>query len=147
GAAIVFFIITLLLFPEIDEPRRILLLALFTGTLGVVLLFVAQWLANLTQGYIFISRNIILLVLFWVAWAIGFSYRYATDPSVGLLPSFLGYTFGVGLCEEICKALPIIAAYRADAGTTWRRACALGFASGVGFGISEGIMYAADFYN
>jgi len=147
GTALIFFVITLFLFPEIDGPLRILLLGLFTGTLGIILLFVVQWLAHWTQGYVFISRNIILLVLFWIAWAIGFSYRAATDPSIRFVPSFLGYTFGVGFCEEVCKALPIISAYRADAGTSWRKACALGFASGVGFGISEGIMYASDFYN
>jgi RsiW-degrading membrane proteinase PrsW (M82 family) len=147
GAAVVFFLVTLFLFPEIGEPLRVLLFGLFTGTLGILLLFLFQWLADWTQGYVFISRNIILLVVYWTAWAIGFSYRAAFDPTVGFLPSFLGYTFGVGFCEEVCKALPIIFAYRADSGTTWRKACALGFASGLGFGIAEGIMYAGSYYN
>src|SRR5262249_5003364 len=94
-----------------------------------------------------VSRNLIIMLLFWIAWAIGFSYRAALDPQVDLVPSFLGFTFGVGYCEEVCKALPLLWHYRVKGALPWRVACAWGFASGIGFGVSEGIVYSSDSYN
>jgi len=32
-------------------------------------------------------------------------------------------------------------------GTTWRKACLVGLASGVGFGVAEGILYSGRTYN
>ena len=72
--------------------------------------------------------NIVGLV-FYIFWLIGFSYRAANDPSSNFLLSFLGFTLGVGLCEEICKALPLIFIYRRPNGQSsaaptcgaWRR--------------------------
>jgi len=125
----------------------LLLIGLFTATGGIAFLFLAQLLAEWTQGHILISRNLILLVLFWIAWAIGFSYRAALDPDTGFVPSFLGYTFGVGLCEEVCKALPLIFYYRTSDRASWRDACTWGFVSGVGFGLAEAILYSANHYN
>jgi RsiW-degrading membrane proteinase PrsW (M82 family) len=87
------------------------------------------------------------MAVYWVAWAIGFSYRAALDPGTGFVASFLGYSFGVGLCEEVCKALPLIWYYRNSAEAGWREARRWGFASGVGFGVAEGIMYSGDYYN
>jgi RsiW-degrading membrane proteinase PrsW (M82 family) len=94
-----------------------------------------------------VSGFFVITFLFWIAWAIGFSYRAANDPELGLVPSFLGFTFGVGFCEEACKVLPLLWHYRVKGTLPWRASCAWGFASGIGFGVSEGIMYSADFYN
>jgi RsiW-degrading membrane proteinase PrsW (M82 family) len=143
----VFLTLTFLLFPGAGQATHLLVIGIFTATIGILLLLLAQWLAGWTQGYILISRNIIIMILFWISWAIGFSYRAAVDPDVALVPSFLGFTFGVGFCEEVCKALPLLWHYRVKGPLPWRTACAWGFASGVGFGISEGITYSADFYN
>jgi RsiW-degrading membrane proteinase PrsW (M82 family) len=143
-----FFALGLFLVPAQDSrPLHLLLLGLFTGTIGIVLLLVAQFLAEATQGRLFISRSPVLLILYYVAYAIGFSYRAALDAETGFLASFLGYTFGVGLCEEVCKALPVIFYYRTSANANWRMACTWGFASGVGFGVAEAILYAGDHYN
>ncbi len=84
--------------------------------------------------------------MFYIVKFIGFSYRCAVDPEMGFGMSFMGFVCGVGLCEEVCKALPI-AFYLNSEKTSWRGACLVGLASGIGFGISEGISYSADYYN
>ena len=61
--------------------------------------------------------------------------------------SFVGFTCGVGLCEELCKALPLLWHYRSEASMGWRGAALWGLASGVGFGVAEGIMYSSRYYN
>ncbi len=142
-AAAAFFTLGLFLVPSEDgKPLQLLLLGLFTGTVGIVLLLIAQFLAAATQGHLLISRNPIILIIYYVAYAIGFSYRVANDPDFGFAASFFGFTFGVGLCEEVCKALPLIFYYRTAERPSWRTACAWGFASGVGFGVAEAILYA-----
>jgi RsiW-degrading membrane proteinase PrsW (M82 family) len=84
-----------------------------------------------------------MLILAFIGW----SYRSALDPDSNLLLSAVGFTFGVGLCEELTKALPLFFYFQRDAAMGWRGACLWGLASGVGFGVSEGIMYAGDHYN
>jgi RsiW-degrading membrane proteinase PrsW (M82 family) len=59
----------------------------------------------------------------------------------------LGFTCGVGLCEEVTKALPVIVWLGEDKKLDWRAACTLGLASGIGFGVVEGIIYAGSHYN
>jgi RsiW-degrading membrane proteinase PrsW (M82 family) len=145
GAA--FWSLTIVIFPGARPALHLIFIGAFTATIGIILLIVVQFLAEVTQGHILVSRSIIIMFLFWIAWAIGFSYRAAMDPTVGWAPSFFGYTFGVGFCEEVCKVLPILWHYRVKGPLPWRVACGWGFASGVGFGIAEGIMYSADFYN
>lgn len=85
----------------------------------------------------------IQLVLAFIA----FTYRCAIDPEMGFLPSLFGFTFGVGLCEELCKAIPIIWMLRSYRRLGWRGAAIWGLASGVGFGLSEAISYSGAMYN
>jgi RsiW-degrading membrane proteinase PrsW (M82 family) len=66
---------------------------------------------------------------------------------VGLIPSFFGFVFGVGLCEELVKAIPIVIYLKSAEYSRWRVAMLVGLASGIGFGVSEGIMYSGDMYN
>lgn len=121
-------------------------IGVFTGTIGILLLLGIQYVAEYTQGIVIIGRGV-LTILFYILKFIGFSYRAALDPNNGFLMSMLGFTFGVGLCEELFKALPLIWHYRHKATLDLRGAIAWGLASGIGFGISEGIMYSSDFYN
>lgn len=130
------------------QPLHLLGLALFTATGGIALLFLVQMLAGWGgiprvrgRGGAIIAL-IMLLLLF-----IGLSYSMALDEDVGIIGSFFGFTFGVGLCEEICKALPLLVFYHFDNKQSWRGAFLWGLASGTGFGISEGVMYSQDFYN
>ncbi len=87
--------------------------------------------------------GLILLILA----LIGLSYRSALNPDTNLMLSAIGFTFGVGLCEELTKAIPLLFYYKQFATMGWRGACLWGLASGIGFGVSEGIMYSASSYN
>ena len=129
------------------NPLHLLGLGLFTATGGIVLLLVLQTIATaLPLGSIRIRGGIIGLIFLLIG-LIGLSYSMASDPSYGLLLSFVGYTAGVGLCEEICKALPLLVYYRNSNGQSWRGEFLWGLASGAGFGVSEGIMYSQSYYN
>ncbi|HEY3965351.1 MAG TPA: PrsW family glutamic-type intramembrane protease [Planctomycetaceae bacterium] len=128
------------------SPARLVWTGVITGTIGIILLLAFQWIAAWTLTFNVRGRGI-LVVLFYIVKFIGFSYRSALDPENGFLLSFMGFTCGVGLCEELCKALPVVLFLRAQPHAGWRAACVIGLASGVGFGISEGITYSADSYN
>jgi RsiW-degrading membrane proteinase PrsW (M82 family) len=128
------------------SPARLLVTGIITGTIGIFLLLAFQFLAFGTQGFWLRGRSIIV-ILFLIVKFIGYSYVCALDPDSSLLGSLMGFTFGVGLCEELCKALPIIYYLRDGEKTNWQGACLVGLASGIGFGVSEGIQYSADFYN
>ena len=59
----------------------------------------------------------------------------ANDPSNGFTLSFLGFTCGVGLCEEMTKAIPVLVRTKSipgQADLSWRGSCLWGMASGLG---------------
>jgi RsiW-degrading membrane proteinase PrsW (M82 family) len=146
-SALGFFSLLMFCFPGTSaKPKNLLLTALFTATLGIVFLLAIQWIAAFTQGYWVRGRGIAVLI-FYILKFIGFSYNAALRPDTGFLLSFLGFTFGVGLCEEICKALPLLWWQQKHGLPSWRFAALLGLASGIGFGVSEGITYCSDYYN
>ena len=148
GSAAFFFLLLFVLFPQ----RQIdvlwpLGIGVATGTVGIVLLLFFQLLAAVAQGQVVVSRDAVFTILYWSAWLVGFSYRAALDPDTGFVPSLLGFTFGVGLCEEIIKALPLLIKVSRGGRMSAQAACRWGFASGVGFGVAEAILYAGDHYN
>lgn len=123
-------------------------LGIFTATFGVAVLLVIQGLASFSAGGIRIRGGGVIALIYLVLMAIGWMYYLALSSDVGFVGSVIGFTFGVGLCEEVCKALPILAYYRmGEHKQSWRGAFLWGLASGVGFGVSEGMMYSADNYN
>jgi RsiW-degrading membrane proteinase PrsW (M82 family) len=126
---------------------QLAVVALVTATAGILFLIAVQWIAAITEGRFLASRNLIIMTIFYVAKFIGFSYSAAVNPEYGFWLSFFGFTFGVGLCEELTKALPILVIARTDAELDWRGAAMWGLASGVGFGVAEGILYSSDYYN
>jgi RsiW-degrading membrane proteinase PrsW (M82 family) len=119
---------------------------LFTGTIGIVLLLGLQWAAEYSQGMWLQGRSIIV-IFFYIVKFIGFSYRAALDPENGFILSMIGYTFGVGFCEELCKLLPGLWHFKRTAKLDLSGAVVWGLASGIGFGVSEGIMYSSEHYN
>lgn len=127
-------------------PTRLLVTGLITGTVGIFLLLAFQFLAFGTQGFWLRGRGIVV-VIFLIIKFIGYSYICASDPNCSLLGSLMGFTCGVGLCEELCKAMPIVYYLRDGERTNWQGACLVGLASGIGFGVSEGVHYSGDFYN
>jgi RsiW-degrading membrane proteinase PrsW (M82 family) len=147
-AAGVFWALLTCLFPaEKKSPIHLLLVGLATATMGIVLLFGFQYVAAVSQR-IWLRDWGVIALLFYIAKFIGWSYASASDPNSNFLISFVGFTCGVGLCEELCKAIPLLCYFEGDdAKMGWRGACVWGLASGAGFGISEGIMYSADHYN
>jgi RsiW-degrading membrane proteinase PrsW (M82 family) len=146
-AAAGFWAFALLLFPgEKKTPHHLLMVGLFTGTAGILLLIGFQFAASATQGIWLRGRGVIL-ILFYLVKFIGWSYASAGDPDSNLLLSFVGFTCGVGLCEELCKALPLLNYFQRDATMGWRNAAVWGLASGIGFGVAEGIMYSSRYYN
>jgi RsiW-degrading membrane proteinase PrsW (M82 family) len=145
-AAAGFLILTLAFFSvERAHPLHLLGVGLFTGTVGIVFLLLVQLCSQFRFGRIY-GRGWVMLIMLILAF-IGWSYRSALDPDSNLLLSAIGFTFGVGLCEELTKAIPLFFYFQRDAAISWREACLWGLASGVGFGVSEGIMYAGDHYN
>ena len=144
----VFLSLLLWMWPD-GKPRGRLLVSagLATGTVGILLLLGVQWVALHTDG-VFLRGRGVAVILFYIVKFIGFSYRCAMDSSSGFVLSFIGYTLGVGLCEELCKAIPVVIYLHSDPSKLrLRTACLIGLASGVGFGVSEGITYAVDYYN
>ncbi|WP_165228248.1 PrsW family glutamic-type intramembrane protease [Aquisphaera insulae] len=149
-AAAGFLGLALLMFPkEPKSPHHLLLAGLFTATVGIVLLLAFQLAAAATQGVWVRGRGRgIVLVLFYIVKFIGWSYASASAADSNFWLSFLGYTCGVGLCEELCKALPILSQFfGGNDRMGWRNAALWGLASGAGFGVAEGIMYSSRFYN
>jgi RsiW-degrading membrane proteinase PrsW (M82 family) len=130
----------------VADPRHLLGVGLFTGTIGILFLVIVQALAESTQGVWPHGRSI-LIIFIYIAKLIGLSYRAALDPDNGFWVSFIGFTAGVGLCEEVCKAVPVLWRLRRNPEEGWRGAFLWGLASGAGFGIAEGVMYSANFYN
>ncbi len=147
GAALLFFLFLLALSTDGSaRPQHLLLVGVFTATAGLLLLFCVQAAAEWSQHFIVIPTSI-SGILFYIVWLIGFSYRAASDPNSNIILSLLGFTLGVGLCEEICKALPLIFYYRRPNQQSWRGAYLGGLASGASFGLAEAIIYAGGFYN
>lgn len=128
------------------KPLHVLLVGLFTATIGVGFLLLVQALASATEGHIYIGVNVVA-ILFLVLKFIAFSYNAAMSPENGFFLSFVGFTFGVGLCEEFVKAIPLFWHRSTESGRTWRGLLIWGLASGAGFGIAEGIMYSSRYYN
>ncbi|MCK6474369.1 MAG: PrsW family glutamic-type intramembrane protease [Planctomycetes bacterium] len=129
-----------------DGSGPLLTAGIFTGTAGILLLLAFQFVAFHTNG-VWIRGGGVVALLFLLVKLIGFSYMAAMSADTGWLLSSLGFICGVGFCEEVCKALPVVWHYRTFGTLTWRKACLIGMASGVGFGVSEGITYSSDFYN
>ncbi len=118
----------------------------FTSTVGIVFLLAVQFCSNFRIGGLRGGRGIGLIIMLILAF-IGWSYNSAEDPESGFLLSALGFTCGVGLCEEFTKAIPLFFAFQRHSNLGWRTACLWGLASGVGFGVAEGVLYSARHYN
>ncbi len=144
ASAAAFFALVVLLFPP-GHTRlwQLAAVAAFTGTAGIVLLLAFQWLAF--HMPLFRGGSVVTLVLDLI-WLIGQSYAMALGDH-GFLVSALGFTAGVGFCEEACKAIPPLFKARTTGFLNWRSALLWGLISGVGFGVSEGVTYSHDYYN
>ena len=119
-----------------STSRQLWAVGAFTGTIGILMLLVVTVL-----GVVAMVLDIPILKY------LGYSYGAATDPNNGFVASMIGFTVGVGFLEELCKALPLYWHYRKAATLDARGAVVWGLATGIGFGVSEGISYSGNFYN
>jgi RsiW-degrading membrane proteinase PrsW (M82 family) len=124
GWAVVGFfgLVGLVMAQRITPAWQLLLAGAFTATIGVAFLF-------LFQDFV------------------GHSYELTLDPERHFLTNLLGFVFVVGLGEELAKTLPVIFYIRTFKRANWRGACLWGLASGIGFGVAEGILYSTHQYN
>ena len=133
-----------------NGESRAILSSLFTAILGILILLAIQFIALelYKRGLGETLRGRIFGVILYF---IGFSYYGALDPESGFIKSFVGFTCGVGLCEELVKFIPLVWLMKkaSKKGEILHLSGILlvGLASGVGFGVAEGIIYSAQFYN
>jgi RsiW-degrading membrane proteinase PrsW (M82 family) len=72
---------------------------------------------------------------------------YAHVHSQSLTARVFGFVFGVGICEEACKALPLlIFCLRTGDRLSLKETMFLGMMSGFGFAIAEGVRYSLNTY-
>lgn len=74
----------------------------------------------------------------WIMSLVGLGDSVKNWTILPLWASVVGYTLGVGLSEETAKAVTA----RVDPFETVRSRAALGFASGLGFGLGEALLYS-----
>lgn len=101
-----------------EHRRRAVVCAVFSGTIGVGILIALQ--PRITALF---------------------------DCEGGAARSMAGFLIGVGLIEELVKLLPVLWLIRNGRRLTRSAACLVGMASGLGFGVAEGIVHAGQFYN
>jgi len=127
-----------------STSKQLWAVGVFTGTIGIFMLLIVQVAAMVSTA---VGGGGCLFVFIIVLKFIGYSYSAALDPENGFFVSMLGFTFGVGLMEEFFKALPIYWHFKRTASLDVRGAVVWGLATGIGFGVSEGISYCSSFYN
>lgn len=129
---------------ERTNPLYLIGIGAFTATVGIAFLLFVQFCSHFQ---IIRLRGGVAAIIFIILAIIGWSYSCANDPSNGFLLSAIGFTVGVGLCEEFTKAIPMFFAFRRQCEFGWRTACLWGLASGIGFGVAEGVIYSIQHYN
>lgn len=114
--------------PGTFKPWQLVLVGLFTGTFGIA-------------GLLIVHDFGIFRFLVDVG-------MLSDEPTISdFLARWAGFTFGVGLIEEACKIVPLFLLFLRKKSITWRVAVMWGLASGVGFGVNEGILYSEMLYN
>src|ERR1043166_651035 len=108
--------------------KQLWTVGIFTGTIGILLLLGLQW-AAFHAPVTFRGGGKLGIILLLIK-MIGFSYAAALGDT-NFVFSMIGFFFGVGLCEELCKALPLFFHYRQKATLDLRGAVVWGLASGI----------------
>lgn len=127
-----------------STSRQLWAVGIFTGTIGIFMLLVVQVAAVVASA---LEGGGALLLIIIPLKFVGWSYEAAMDPENSFVASMLGFTFGVGLMEEFFKALPLYWHFKRSASLDVRGAVVWGLATGIGFGVSEGVSYCGSFYN
>ncbi len=142
-----FLLATLCLFNRVRARTLSLIsVGLFTGTIGIFLLYTVQAMSTEAAQETWSGDSNMVLINYTLR-AIAYSYRASDNNSGNIEMQIIAYVFGVGLCEELTKILPIVFLLRRSPQLAIADATALGFISGVGFGIQEAILYSQRDYN
>lgn len=84
-----------------------LVACLFTWIVGLALLFAVQKIGHSQlEHFKMLHGKAALFSL--ISWVVGWLYQGAFDPNVGMVHRVLGFVFGVGLCEEFVKIIPVM---------------------------------------
>ncbi len=135
-AAVVYLLLLGVLFPKGFSRFHVkVFIAFFTGTAGMALLFLIQSIAASRAA---MGGGGLFGLIFAL---IGIAYNVGDNPDIGFMPLLLANIFGVGLCEELIKALPVFVYFLGRKRIRWHEACAVGMASGLGFGLVEAFTY------
>lgn len=122
--------------------KRAVCVLLFTMVVGLVGLLIFQEIAVSRAELKFQSHGKSSIFVLIVK-LIGKAYECVNNPDSTVLEKIFGYIFGVGLCEEATKLLPlfflVVAGDNRPNKTDYRGFLILGFFSGLGFGIGEAI--------
>ncbi|MFT3880315.1 MAG: PrsW family glutamic-type intramembrane protease [Gemmatales bacterium] len=135
-AAVVYLLLLGILLPKGFSKFHVkVFIAFFTGTAGMALLFLIQSIAlSRAAG----GGGGLFGLIFAL---IGIAYNVGDNPDIGFMPLLLANIFGVGLCEELIKALPVFVYFMGRKRIRWHECCAIGMASGLGFGLVEAFTY------
>jgi RsiW-degrading membrane proteinase PrsW (M82 family) len=125
-------------------PAGVLGVGLFTSTVGIGLLLIVPWL--FARAPILIANRIGRIIYIVLAFIV-LAHHFALDPKTDFAVSLVAFTLGVALSEELVKTIPLYWHDVLERGTEWRGLFTWGLASGAGFGIAEGILYAGQYYN
>jgi RsiW-degrading membrane proteinase PrsW (M82 family) len=118
----------------------------FTATAGMALLFAVQYVAEESLNETW-SGSFSWVLIHFLLNGIAYSYRTAEQDGGSFAILLLGYICGVGLCEETTKLIPLLFRMRDALVKSASEARVIGFVSGAGFGVAEGILYSERSYN
>lgn len=135
-AAVVYLVLLGILLPRGFANFHVkVFIAFFTGTAGMAMLFMIQSIALSGRG---VTSGGLIGIFFGL---IGVAYSVVDNPDIGFMPLLLANIFGVGLCEELVKALPVFVIFMGRKRLRWHECCSIGMASGLGFGLVEAFSY------
>lgn len=119
----------------------------FTGILGVTLLLTFQSIAVISARLPKNDYSLLAVALRTIG--DGYSLIYLSpglERPLGLVATSIIGTISVGLCEEFVKLIPVMAVILWGRNRASQNVVFLGAASGLGFGIVEGIKYGYELY-
>ncbi len=126
---------------------------LITAFVGLGLLLIFQNVAELAKG---LDQRTAgsprITILYWIIKLIGHAYdinrSFLSTPDHGIpfLVGLFATIFSNGLCEELVKLAPAAYLIVTKKDLQYRDALFIGAASGVGFGVGEGLHYASNVY-
>jgi len=135
-AAVVYLLLLGILLPKGFSKFHVkVFIAFFSGTAGMAMLFMIQSIALSRAA---VGGGGLFGLIFSL---IGIAYNVGDNPDIGFVPLLLANIFGVGLCEELVKALPVFVYFMGRKRIRWYECCAIGMASGLGFGVVEAFTY------